>query len=172
MEFIKEYPVILSLNECKLLTDYFEKNTSIPIEVVRNDKVIKKNRELNISVQEDSKELDLIVFNCVQNILNQYSREFQVLQGVEFKDTGYIIQRYNNDGLEKTERHVDSADAKLTIIIFLNTVESGGELEFNGGKVKPEVGKAVIFPTSWMLPYADCIPVSNPRYNVMTNIRF
>jgi hypothetical protein len=172
MEFVKEYPATLSLEECNLLIDYFEKNTSIPIEVVRNELVIKKNRELNISIQEDSKELDLIVFKCIQKILNQYSNELELLQGFEFKDTGYIIQRYNNNGLEKTERHIDSTDAKLTIIIFLNTVQLGGEIEFNGRKIKPEVGKVVIFPTTWMLPYADNLSISNPRYNVMTNIRF
>jgi hypothetical protein len=171
MEFIKEYPAMLSLEECKLLIDYFEKTgRSIPIEVNRNEIVIKKNRELNISVQEESKELDLVLFNCVQNILNKYLNDFPQLQGMELKDTGYIIQRYNNDGLEKTERHIDSN--KLTIIIFLNQIQIGGEIEFTGRKIMAEVGKAVIFPTNWMLPYADNVPVSNPRYNVITNIKF
>lgn len=170
MEFVKEYSAILSLDECKLLIDYFEKNESIPIEIVRNNVCIKKNRELNISVKENGKDLDLVLFNSVQNILSNYKNDIPQLQGVEFKDTGYIIQRYNNDSTEKTERHIDTN--KLTIIIFLNDIQRGGEIEFNGKVISPQTGKAVIFPSSWMFPYADRAPVSNPRYNVMTNINF
>jgi hypothetical protein len=171
MEFIKEFSAVLSLNECKLLIDYFENNNSIPIEVRNGDVTIKKNRELNISIQENGKELDKMLFDNIQNALNKYTREINQIQG-ELKDSGYIIQRYNNDGLEKTEKHIDTTDGKLTLIIFLNNVQVGGELQFNGRKIIPEPGKAVIFPANWMLPYSDTSPISNPRYNVITFIKF
>lgn len=171
MEFIKEYSAILSLNECKTLIDYFENNKSIPIEVKNGELIIKKNRELNLSIQENGEELDQILFTRIQNALNKYTKDINHIQG-ELKDSGYIIQRYNNDGLEKTEKHIDMTDAKLTLILFLNNVQVGGEIEFNGRKIISESGKVVIFPASWMLPYCDNTPVSNPRYNVITFIKF
>lgn len=171
MDFVKEYQTMLSLEECKLLINYFENNESMPIELKRDDTIIKKNREINISIKQNGKELDQILFNSIQNVLNKYTNEVSQLRNYEFKDTGYIIQRYNNDMTEKTEKHIDPSDVKLTIVIFLNNIQIGGELEFNNFKIKPEVGKAVIFPSSWMYPYADKAPVSNPRYNIITFVK-
>ena len=45
--------------------------------------------------------------------------------------------------------------------VYLNDVEEGGETEFlyQGVKLKPETGKLVIFPTSYMYPHRG-----NPIY--------
>jgi len=64
---------------------------------------------------------------------------------------------------KKYEWHVDSYPGNragdvpfLQFILYLNTLEpgQGGKTKFiNGRKVRPEVGKIVIFPRSWTFPH-------------------
>tara|TARA_B100001287_G_scaffold171285_1_gene144167 strand:- start:1685 stop:2263 length:579 start_codon:yes stop_codon:yes gene_type:complete len=62
--------------------------------------------------------------------------------------------------------HAESADIGscarvMNYMLYLNDVEEGGETEFlyQGVKLKPETGKLVIFPTSYMYPHRG-----NPIY--------
>ena len=53
----------------------------------------------------------------------------------------------------------------LTYIWYLNDVSIGGETEIcNTTKIKPETGKLLIFPASWMYPHCGEMPVSNNKY--------
>jgi len=57
----------------------------------------------------------------------------------------------------------------LTYIWFLNDVSEGGEIEF-GNKdliVKPEVGKLIIFPSTWTYSYKQNYPLSNDKYLII-----
>ena len=71
---------------------------------------------------------------------------------------GYNILRYKGDGSqayhavhsdhgfpELTHRH-------LTFCLYLNDIEEGGETEFPQQEllIKPEAGKAIMFPAGWM----------------------
>ena len=53
----------------------------------------------------------------------------------------------------------------LTFVLFLNTVASGGELEFHhqGVRIKPVAGRAVIFPTGWTHAHHS-LPADEERY--------
>ena len=88
-------------------------------------------------------------------------------------DKGFICQRYiknegfytfHQDGLY--DRQYKSSRL-LTFIWYLNDVSEGGETEFWGSyKVKPEEGKLVIFPSSWIFPHRGCMPISSNKYIV------
>lgn len=54
----------------------------------------------------------------------------------------------------------------LSGVIFLNTVEDGGELEFTQQNlfVHPEEGKAVIFPSGWTHAHHTLPPKNETRY--------
>ena len=56
---------------------------------------------------------------------------------------------------------IGSSSRVMNYMLYLNDVEEGGETEFlyQGVKLKPETGKLVIFPTSYMYPHRG-----NPIY--------
>ena len=54
---------------------------------------------------------------------------------------------------------------KLTYIFYLNDVDEGGETEFFGHfKIRPQVGKLVIFPACWTFPHCGKMPLSNDKF--------
>ena len=81
------------------------------------------------------------------------------------------VQKYNK-GEGKYIYHDDSRMyngkyRKITFIWYLNTITDGGETEFTNFKVKPEVGKLVLFPSSWVYPHRANVPISDDKY-IMT----
>ena len=53
----------------------------------------------------------------------------------------------------------------VTYLWYLNDVEEGGEtIVFDNIKIKPEAGKLLIFPASWMYPHKGTMPISNDKY--------
>lgn len=61
-----------------------------------------------------------------------------------------------------------SCDGFIQVIIYLNTLEEheGGHTEFiNGRKVRPEIGKVLVYPNSWVFPHkGNEILGNNPKY--------
>jgi len=82
-----------------------------------------------------------------------------------------LIQRYYK-GKGKYIKHNDfliNWDEKkyrvVTFLWYLNDVNEGGETEFWGShKIKPEVGKLILFPACWSFPHAGLIPKSHDKY--------
>jgi len=99
------------------------------------------------------------------------SRRFQILS-TNFLTTGeFMIQKYDN-GKGRYIYHNDSKvdwpqkrHRVLTYIFYLNDVDEGGETEFwKNFRVKPEAGKLVLFPASWLYPHCGRIPYSSDKY--------
>jgi hypothetical protein len=94
-----------------------------------------------------------------QQCLESYTTELKVAGDVpRFGFTeGYNLLRYNGDGSQAY--HACHSDAgwpnhvhrHITFCMYLNDIEEGGETEFpaQGLKIKPETGKALIFPANW-----------------------
>lgn len=81
----------------------------------------------------------------------------------------FQIQRYKkNEGKFKyhnDEIIYDTYHRILTYIWYLNDVYEGGETEIClSNKVKPEKGKLLIFPASWLFPHSGNMPISNDKY--------
>ena len=83
---------------------------------------------------------------------------------------GYNVLRYKT-GEAYHAVHSDAgpggptASRHLTFTMFLNTVPTGGELEFpeQGIKVAPVEGRAMIFPAAWMYAHRS-LPAPVDRY--------
>jgi hypothetical protein len=92
--------------------------------------------------------------------------------------TGYKIQHYTkNKGHFKW--HFDALgpgtwDRQMAMIIYLNSVEDGGETCFHQQKLKfkPVVGDAVIFPTFWTHTHCGEIPRSEDKYIISSFVSF
>jgi hypothetical protein len=86
--------------------------------------------------------------------------------------TKLLIQKYKqNNGryVYHTDDSIEWESKKhrvVTFLFYLNTVEEGGETEFWGGdvRIKPEVGKLLLFPACWTYPHRGMIPKSSDKY--------
>ena len=72
----------------------------------------------------------------------------------------YHIDRYLTKDMDK-ERYI-------TFIWYLNDVTEGGETEIKGNiKIKPEVGKLLLFPPTWTYPHCSRPTISNDKYAIV-----
>jgi hypothetical protein len=119
-------------------------------------------------------ELHAAVTAVVQSIAAQCS----ALQVAPLQCTGYKIQHYKkNEGHFKW--HFDALGAggwerQLAVIIYLNSVEDGGETCFyrQDLKIKPLAGDALFFPPFWTHMHCGEIPRSEDKYVISSFIRF
>ena len=74
--------------------------------------------------------------------------------------TGFPIQRIGKGDLYDWHHDFDIFGSRfIQIIFYLNTLQEnqGGCTEFiDGRKVRPEAGKVLIYPCSWILPHKGC----------------
>jgi hypothetical protein len=115
-----------------------------------------------------SKQLDIYVNKYVKHhidIFNTYSNSLKFLQYDFFHIQKYIKNEgkyvYHNDSNNEQDRY-----RVITFIFYLNTIENGGETEFNYGKnvIKPEAGKLLLFPSTWTYPHCGKTPLSEDKY--------
>ena len=86
------------------------------------------------------------------------------------------MKRYlANDGEFKPHVDVvDHASAKrfLTFIMYLNT--NNGLTEFTNldYSMKPEIGKVLVFPPTWMFPHVGKTPTDSNKFILMTSLTY
>jgi len=119
-------------------------------------------------------ELHSAVTAVVQAIRAQCS----ALQVAPLQCTGYKIQHYRKNEGHFTW-HFDALgpggwDRQLAVIIYLNTVDEGGETSFyrQDLKIKPVAGDGLFFPTFWTHMHCGEIPKSGDKYIISSFIRF
>ena len=100
----------------------------------------------------------------------QYSKTLPTPQGQPMSFSDYSVRiYYKNQG--KFLEHVDqcagpNATRVFGIILYLNTVDEGGETDFKDYKlkVKAEAGKLIIFPCNYLFRHEGTIPLSEDKY--------
>jgi hypothetical protein len=119
-------------------------------------------------------ELNQAVRSAIQDVVAQ----FPSLQIWPLWWTGYKIQHYKkNEGHFKW--HFDALgpgtwDRQLAVILYLNSVEDGGETCFHRQnlKVRPIAGDALVFPTFWTHTHCGEIPRSEDKYIISSFVSF
>jgi hypothetical protein len=95
-----------------------------------------------------------------------------------FGDTGYRVQKYAK-GQGFYRRHVDatpwdpsSRNRLLAMVMYLNTVQHGGETWFPDRDVKVEAvqGRVAMFPAGWTFPHQGMLPLSGDKWIISTFI--
>lgn len=70
---------------------------------------------------------------------------------------------------------IDLVNKKMSVLNFiwyLNSIDNGGETEYIGSyKIKPEMGKIVLFPSDWFFYYYNNPPISSDKY-IITGLIF
>ena len=109
-----------------------------------------------------------------------YVEEYKELRlAPTLSDTGFRLQFYGR-GAGFYRSHHDGApwDPEPTslrclgAVVYLNTVERGGETAFpmHGEKIKARAGSISLFPASWTHPHNSCVPISSDKWIVSSFI--
>jgi Rps23 Pro-64 3,4-dihydroxylase Tpa1-like proline 4-hydroxylase len=157
--FIFEFNNSLSDKDCEDIIKRFEqsKDQHYQGRVGQNfeqNTEIKKSTDMIVSGKEDWKDIDNLLFTSLAKALSMVKKQYDFFNS-PFKDIGYAVQRTMPG--EYYHWHIDSgshqfSDRQLVAIWYLNNVEGpGGETEFLNQevKIKPEVGKLILFPPFW-----------------------
>ena len=101
--------------------------------------------------------------------LDHYPAMYKTFQK-SYYEGGHVLRYEPNEGFYKFHYDNDGKTIKnrlLSVIIYLNDVEVGGETEFqyfNTPPVKARKGNVLIFPSGWMHTHKGNTPVSNSKY--------
>lgn len=196
-KFVVEFPNVLSKDLCESIVRRFENDQrktkgyfyyKLNGELVTRDKT---NTELMTTGLTGWVDIDVIFQNKSQEVFAEYMRllEHNFDYGVEnhiydrelenskhIYNTNFPIQRIDKGG--SYEWHHDGHAGKtyfVQIIFYLNTLEDdqGGHTEFiDGRKVKPEVGKVLVYPCSWTFPHTGAEVKYGSKYICTTTIGF
>jgi prolyl 4-hydroxylase len=148
---------------CKEIVNYFEENKSLQkAGVTQNGKnpTVKKTTDIHVT-PNDLKNIEL---KCLNNYINElykcfidYQNQWPFLkQTINEVDIGaFNIQKYSK-GDHFAKVHSERCDVKASRRIFawmtyLNDVDDGGRTYFDHYKIKikPEIGKTLIWPAEW-----------------------
>jgi Rps23 Pro-64 3,4-dihydroxylase Tpa1-like proline 4-hydroxylase len=168
----------LSKSLCEEIIDRFEKEDKKRAGITYNgeDKNVKDTLDFHLSVNPECwKDIDKVLTNELGKALEEYfahiNKDISILLCKNVSDLGFQIQKYEK-GVGKYIFHNDHQvyhrerlDRAITYIWYLNDVEEGGETSFfNKGKVRPEQGKLVLFPSCWTYPHSGIMPISHHKY--------
>lgn len=120
------------------------------------------------------------VDTAVTAALSLYLEEFLFLRDAPNPvHTGWRVQRYTKaQGYYRVHSDGDiwtpgqSQKRILGFILYLNTVEVGGETIFpdHQVRVKASAGDIAMFPANWTHPHAGAVPISDDKWIVSTFI--
>ena len=133
------------------------------------DKSSRKSFELEIG-WENKLMHDIIaeIDNLIVDYLQCYPEVGRTFSE-SYYECGHILKYETDDGFYKYHYDKDGLgihDRVLSIIIYLNDVESGGETEFkyfDPKIVKPKKGTVLIFPSDWTHTHRGNSPKSNEK---------
>ena len=124
------------------------------------------------SEREQYLNFDKLIYESLRPATAEYIKRLDTVQKCpNLRDTGYLWQMYRK-GEGFYREHVDGdqwspavLDRVLAVVIYINTVEQGGEtyFRFQDVNVKPEQGAVCIFPAHWMYPHQAMVPMSSDK---------
>lgn len=179
-DFILEAPNFFSYEECSEYIEYFEnmdrlgfasdrvQSHGIMAHYVNDDQIFLHDRSC---VQLDQPLTDLFLNRFWSDIYPLYAKQYSVLKDApSHKIFKLKLQRTEPGGGYHTW-HYEAAsrlvyDRLLFFILYLNTVEEGGETEFLYYKkrIKAETGKLIVAPCGFTHAHRGNPPLEDTKY--------
>lgn len=139
---------------------------------------VKVSTDLNVQTEGVWAPVFVELHAAVTTVVQGIAAQFSALQAAPLQCTGYKIQHYKrNEGHFKW--HFDALgpggwDRQLAVIVYLNSVEDGGETCFHRQdlRIKPVAGDALFFPPFWTHMHCGEISRSGDKYIISSFIRF
>lgn len=181
-DFVKCYENVLPPDFCDFFIKFYDANEHLSTRY-NNDGAPNFNKLDFTGITDEQLYADLN--KSVAYMFNQCALNYADDLGMkEFFPKEYSfelirIKKYNNDGVDEFQTHVDIGDKEssprfLNMFCYLNDVDVGGETTFPNLDLsfKPKKGSLLIFPPNWFFPHAGLKPVSNPKYIISTNLQY
>ena len=175
--FVKIYDNVIDEESCKRLIEKFEelqdKHEIVNIED-KEDRI--SFNQMVLTKSEEWKTVNDEMMKLFQAYIVQYKKECNISEQMWPEKYGYEtirMKRYLANNYDRFDYHVDVKDYAtarrfLAFFIYLNDVEEGGETEFLFGRVKPKMGRLVMFPPMWPWFHAGQKPVSGTKYFIQS----
>ena len=170
---------IIPPNLCDRTIEFFDKNENFDSNIAVDeggeiDQRIRNSKECilrwgDVKERELSIELNNIISPLVDEYFKTYPQLFVSTGSTHYEDA-HLLRYEPNDGFYNF--HFDTGGVGienriLSIIMYLNDVEEGGETEFEYidiDPVKPRKGDVVIFPSGATHTHKGNMPLSNEKY--------
>ncbi len=182
-DLIHENPNALESEICEEIILKFKRDERKAPGITTSGEVlldVKKSIDLNISILNDWKDIDQILFDSLKIEIDKYNKKLEKFLNIAFwsnkiKDDGYNVKEYKPGDYYNWHvdafTHPDGWTRTIACIWYLNEVEEGGETEFGCGyKVTPSKGKLVLFPASWNYPHRGLSPIKGNKYIITSFI--
>jgi prolyl 4-hydroxylase len=170
----------LSEEDCSFLINFFEIN-QLKHERYDNDGA-PNFTQLNITdLRSENEKLNEIHERLVKKIFENSEKYYEYVDKRVFPSTCFLekfrIKRYNTDGIDRFDTHVDIVDRRsskryLSITFYLNDIEEGGKTIFKDIDIQPKRGRMMLFPPMWMYPHKGEPPISNTKYILTTYFHY
>lgn len=180
--YLRIYDNVLSENDCKSLIDMFnEQSISKRTELIYDETKHFEQLLVNTNIAQ------LIFKNVLNPLVEQYKKDCSLVDYQFPKKYGYeqprIKKYYNSECNFKP--HVDAIDSIsskrfLSFLFYLNDVEETGETIFFKSelfnqdlKIKPKMGRVVMFPPLWLYPH-EALPLkkNKTKYIMSTYLNY
>ena len=168
-------------NLCYEIIDFFEKNLNLQKKGVTSDssnnKKIKSTTDITIR-PIDLKDKNFNVFNSymkeLHNCYVDYQKQWPFLKSMlnDIQIPPFNIQKYNPGDhfstVHSERTSLNTLHRLFAFMTYLNDVEDGGETNFTHYKfkIKPEIGKTLIWPAEWTHAHTGEILKSGTKYIV------
>lgn len=173
--FIKVYPNSLPGDICDEIIKRFKKDTRTFRGTTKSGfkPHIKNSWDLYISIYEDWKDIDEILYAALHKALADYKEHVSTMNAHilninnhDIYDRGFNVKKYiQNDGFYHWHEDSLLEDKRIiTYLWYLNDVTVGGETEFMNYKIKPTTGTLVLFPATWTYVHKGNMPVSSDKF--------
>tara|TARA_R110000851_G_scaffold57787_6_gene134522 strand:+ start:142 stop:726 length:585 start_codon:yes stop_codon:yes gene_type:complete len=178
---IAHHPQAIPTTLCKKTISHFDENEKFDSAIADEGKKVpefRKSKEAILSWDGDrdapnSSELCSELCNFIKPLVDDYYKKyvqcFKYIRSTRYEDA-HVLKYEPNNGFYHYHYDSDGGDIGnriISIIIYLNDVEEGGETEFsyiNEGPIKPNQGDVIIFPSGPTHTHRGKIPVSNSKY--------
>ena len=163
---------------CNTIINFFENNKNLQKQGSTNEgKNLKSKKTTDIII--NPKDLEKPQFQIFQQYFNElhkcytdYQNQWPFLKSsIKYIDIGqFNIQRYYEGdhfaSVHSERTSLDCLHRLFAWMTYLNEVEDGGHTSFThyGVKVKPEIGKTLIWPAEWTHAHAGEVLKSGKKY--------
>lgn len=175
IDFIKTYDNVLDEKTCKDLIKAF-KETPEYVKPYKTDNYNFNQLELNSTpgLTDTANEL----YNKLIPYYDDYFSQLGMSQFVNIESMEALrIKHYKKKSDQQFKLHVDvnnhaSARRYAIAIFYLNNNDGYTIFPKLNHKVRPKVGRLVIFPPTWMFPHAGLPSTNNDKYIMMTSLHY
>ena len=172
---------------CNEIIKFFEENKSmqrVGLTALGYDPKIKQTTDMTITpsnLKGQKFSLFHSYFNLLKDCFLDYRNQYPFLKHKFFNRThigNFNVQKYNSGDhfsqLHSERTSLDSLHRLFAWMTYLNNVDDGGttNFEYYDIKVKPEIGKTLIWPAEWTHAHTGSILKSGTKYIITGWIQF